>query len=212
MASWLIHLIIADGLLNRLDIKDPESFVVGNISPDCGVPVPGGNYDPPTCVTHFSSENRKADIRYADFYDTYLMQGGNDFYLGYFSHLVTDYFWSHRVAIPIKRKFGIESLSKDPVLTKKIKDNWAELEMRYLADRGRPKSLDILKAVEKFPNVYFDFYGVNTIENKAKHIASLYDNVHHITDDLSYMSSEELESFVSFCVDSIFNILNDLRK
>lgn len=123
MASWLIHLIVADGLLNRLDIKDLESFVVGNISPDCGVPVPGGNYDPPTRVTHFSGENRKADIRYADFYETYLMQGGNDFYLGYFSHLVTDYFWSHRVAIPIKRKFGIESLSKDPVSTKKIKDN-----------------------------------------------------------------------------------------
>ena len=212
MASWLIHLRIADELLKILNIENEEKFVVGNIAPDCGEPLPDGGYDPPTRVTHWGGENHKKNIDYIGFYEQYLKDKKDDFYLGYFSHLVTDYYWSHRVAIPLKKRLGIDSFSKNPEITKKVKANWSELEERYLISHGRPKALDILKGVDKFPNVYFDFYGKDTIENKAKLIASCYDEPCHITDDLSYMSEGELEEFIEFAVKTIAEIVDNRLK
>ena len=38
MASWIVHLRIADQLLDRIpDLRSTE-FVVGNIAPDSGIP------------------------------------------------------------------------------------------------------------------------------------------------------------------------------
>lgn len=215
MASWLIHLRITDELLKVLNISNEEKFVVGSIAPDCGVPLPEGNYNPPTKITHWGGENHKANIDYIGFYKDYVKYGSpekRDFYLGYFTHLITDYFWSHKVVRPLKARLGIESFSKNPELTKKIKDNWAELEMRFLYSKGRPKALDILKRVDKFPNIYFDFYGTDTIQEKAKFIASCYDEPCHITDDLSYMSEGELEEFIDFTVRKIREIIEEMKK
>ena len=36
IASWIIHLRIADGLKNDIKDIDIEKFIVGNIAPDCG--------------------------------------------------------------------------------------------------------------------------------------------------------------------------------
>lgn len=211
MASWLIHLRIADELLNVLDISNEEKFVVGSIAPDCGVPLPEGNYNPPTRVTHWGGENHKANIDYEGFFEEYLRDRQNDFYLGYFTHLVTDYYWSHKVVRPLKARLGIVRLSDTPEITKKIKENWSELEERYLLSHGRPRALDILKGVDKFPNVYFEFYGIDTIEEKAKFIASCYDEPCHITDDLSYMSESELEEFIAFAVKRVREIIDELK-
>ena len=38
MASWMVHLRIADELLKHLDNVDETAFVMGNIAPDSGVP------------------------------------------------------------------------------------------------------------------------------------------------------------------------------
>ena len=38
MASWMVHLRVADKLLSRIRFLDPVAFVVGNIAPDSGVP------------------------------------------------------------------------------------------------------------------------------------------------------------------------------
>lgn len=38
MASWMVHLRIADKLLGRISDLDESAFVLGNIAPDSGVP------------------------------------------------------------------------------------------------------------------------------------------------------------------------------
>lgn len=38
MASWMVHLRIADKLLDQLKNIDETAFVMGNIAPDSGVP------------------------------------------------------------------------------------------------------------------------------------------------------------------------------
>ena len=51
MASWMIHLRIADKLLDRLANIEITEFIMGNIAPDSGVPnedwsvfTPSGDY------------------------------------------------------------------------------------------------------------------------------------------------------------------------
>jgi hypothetical protein len=38
MATWMVHLRIADKLLNKIKGLSYTEFVVGNIAPDSGVP------------------------------------------------------------------------------------------------------------------------------------------------------------------------------
>lgn len=38
MASWMVHLRIADAFLDKLENIDETAFVMGNIAPDSGVP------------------------------------------------------------------------------------------------------------------------------------------------------------------------------
>ena len=52
MASWMIHLRVADLLLDR--VPDKTAFVVGNIAPDSGVPsADWSQYFPPKSVSHY---------------------------------------------------------------------------------------------------------------------------------------------------------------
>ena len=38
MATWGVHIRIAEDLLKMINSLDPTSFLVGNIGPDCGKP------------------------------------------------------------------------------------------------------------------------------------------------------------------------------
>lgn len=60
MASWAIHFRIADAFLPRFSENEKDSFVIGNIAPDCGKPTEGG-YNPPTEVTHRAYAGNKTD-------------------------------------------------------------------------------------------------------------------------------------------------------
>lgn len=54
MASWMIHLRIADRLLDQIPGLDETAFVIGNIAPDSGVPnADWSAYSPPKDVSHY---------------------------------------------------------------------------------------------------------------------------------------------------------------
>ena len=52
MASWMIHLRIADKLLDKIPDLSPIEFIMGNMAPDSGVPVEGG-YEPKLSAPYF---------------------------------------------------------------------------------------------------------------------------------------------------------------
>ena len=57
MASWMIHLRIADLMLNELKDIDEAAFVMGNIAPDSGVPNEDWtNNHPPKNVSHYKTK------------------------------------------------------------------------------------------------------------------------------------------------------------
>ena len=57
MASWMIHLRIADQLTDRIKDLDETSFIMGNIAPDSGVPSADWTvYNPPKSVSHYKTK------------------------------------------------------------------------------------------------------------------------------------------------------------
>lgn len=54
MASWMVHLRIADKLLDQIPGLSPVEFIMGNIAPDSGVPNEDwSSYTPSSTVSHF---------------------------------------------------------------------------------------------------------------------------------------------------------------
>lgn len=153
----------------------------------------------------------KKDIDYDDFCRKYVENAvpeKRDFYPGYFSHLMSDYLYSHNVVIPMKRRLDIKSMSADAELYKHIKANWAELEYMWIKRFGRPWSLEILFNVGNFPNSYFEFGDDLIFERRARSIANIYENLRHITDDTRFLGFDELESYINDASQRIIDYLS----
>lgn len=99
MASFLIHMCVCDEV-NKVICKDRKKILVGSIAPDIAKLV-GINRN----ITHFG-EYPNFDIDF--FLSKYKNNLNDDFVLGYFIHLYTDYLWD---------KYFIKKIYKDGILT-----------------------------------------------------------------------------------------------
>lgn len=65
MVSWMVHLRIADKLMDKIGNLDACAFILGNLAPDSGVPNEDWSvFTPPTNVSHFKSKvDGKAGIQ-----------------------------------------------------------------------------------------------------------------------------------------------------
>ncbi|MDE6635903.1 MAG: zinc dependent phospholipase C family protein [Lachnospiraceae bacterium] len=99
MATWVTHLMIADGVLDKVSGLDKRGFCVGNIAPDCNVE--NGDwtdYTPSREVTHWMSGERKTASDCDRFYKEYIenrlcgikTDEEYSFLMGYYSHLIAD--------------------------------------------------------------------------------------------------------------------------
>ena len=60
MASWVTHLMVADGVLQRFPFLDRRGFCVGSIAPDCNVENADWTaFTPPREVTHWMQGDKK---------------------------------------------------------------------------------------------------------------------------------------------------------
>ena len=99
MATWITHLIIADGVLERIPNLDRRGFCVGNIAPDCNVENEDWTaFTPSREVTHWMQSERKIASDCDVFCNEYILKRKDQiksaeeyaFLLGYYSHLITD--------------------------------------------------------------------------------------------------------------------------
>lgn len=99
MASWVTHLMIADGVLAQLPGLDRRGFCVGNIAPDCNVENADWTaFTPSREVTHWMQGERKQASDCEAFCKTYILDRRDEitsaeewaFLLGYYAHLLTD--------------------------------------------------------------------------------------------------------------------------
>ncbi len=101
MPSWITHLVTANKLSNKIKINDKNSFLFGNIMPDILINyiVKNTSIHKNYKETHFSEKRVINGISLdfpqpENFFNLYKENMNNSVVLGYYIHLITDYFWN----------------------------------------------------------------------------------------------------------------------
>lgn len=101
MPSWFIHLDTAKKISEKIEIKDINSFLIGNLMPDAERHViKDFSIYIPYYISHFASiqktkcgkDNLPNINKFLDIYKEHLL---NTVVLGYLVHLLTDYYWNN---------------------------------------------------------------------------------------------------------------------
>ena len=178
MASWMIHLRIADKLLDCLPGLSPIEFIMGNMAPDSGVPNEDWSvFSPSTAVSHYRVDDGKGRkiIEAHRFVENYftpeLRKSYNEqqysFYLGYYTHLLTDVLWSELVAWPVRTQF--------PQATwEEIKEDWYDQDFLYIKKHPGFRAFRAYLGSVGFVNRYMDFFSPDAFDNRREYITSFY--------------------------------------
>jgi hypothetical protein len=218
MASWIVHLRIAENLLAGIPALDESMFAVGNIAPDSGVPdEKWENFSPPPMVTHFQdSADVHRNCRDLDFYRRYM--GTNilqpdprefSFLLGYFFHLITDNLWSIRVGRPTHARFEAQ-FAVDKNFIWEVKKDWYGLDFVYLQEH--PENLFrrvFLHANYDGPD--YDFMPAEAIQGRIAYIQQYYQRSDDETLSMCrrpfiYLTKGEMDEFVRKTSEQLFAI------
>ncbi len=220
MASWMVHLRIADIILNEQPELSPTEFIIGNIAPDSGVPnedwttfIPSGN------VSHFKTTDVDGfkEIHLNEFVEQYLSENQrrqysskqNSFYLGYLTHLITDMMWSEQIVRPSVHQFEAQFNKDRTKLIQALKKDWYDLDFLYIKNHPEFKAYTIYRNAVGFRNKYIPFFSVDAFEYKRAYITSFYNNIRdNIDREYNYLSEKEMASFVD---SSSTKILQTLR-
>ena len=214
MASWMVHLRIADKLLDQIPDLSPTEFIVGNIAPDSGVPnADWSAFSPPTSVSHFRTDEKKADPE--AFAAKYFTQPQNytleqySFYLGYLTHLLTDVLWSEQIARPSLVLHGKTDAPDREEFIRQLKKDWYDLDFKFLQDHPMFRAFRIFREAVDFENCYMGEFSSDAFENRRRYITSFYlEGRENLNRDYPYLKESEMDAFVENATDRILNILH----
>ena len=215
MASWMVHLRIADLLLDQIPGLSPVEFLVGNMAPDSGVPnADWSRFTPSTNISHFKRDDRKASPEaFAAKYFLPEMQikytgQQYSFYLGYLCHLLADVLWSQQIGRPCFRKYiGGEPPYSGPMVSQ-IKADWYDLDFKFLRDHPGFRAFRVYLGAVGFENRYMEEFSVDAFDNRRQYITDFYlQKNDHIDRQYPYLTEPEMDRFVT---ESVRDILEQL--
>lgn len=216
MASWMVHLRIADKLLDRITGLSPVEFIVGNIAPDSGVPNEDWSaFSPSTKISHFrSGRHKKADPDlFAQKYFTPEQQAVYNekqyaFYLGYLVHLMTDVAWSENILYPAKEKFS-RQWSEDPDgFIWKMKEDWYDLDFLYLKEHPGFRAFRVYLGAVGFENTYMEEFSATAFDNRRQYITGFYlAGKEGLDREYPYLTQEAMDGFVEATAEEICSVL-----
>jgi hypothetical protein len=223
MASWIVHLRIAEKLLAAIPGLDAALFAIGNIAPDSGIPdEKWENFTPPPEVTHFVSDWRLAyaheDLRFFCDYLQPLPKKERETYafrLGYFFHLLTDNLWRAQVHLPTKRRYAAE-FAADKDFIWEVKKDWYGLDFLYLRDHPESEIWKLFTTCE-YHRQDLVFLPVEAVQQRLEYIKTYYGT---ITDRVLaayqrpyiYLSQSDMDQFVATTAHKLFNIYQRLDE
>ncbi len=218
MASWMIHLRVAQGIYEKLDFDHKVEFVMGNIAPDSGVPTADGTgFVPDAGVSHFRTvdENGIKDVHEDWFVARYFTKKKREsynesayaFYLGYLVHLLTDKLWASKIVYGAKDKLSDLFEQDHTAFWRKIKRDWYDLDFLYLKKHPEFEAFRIYEGIKEFQNNYLDFFAKDAFEQRKKFIMEFYRK--GVEERETYISPEELDAFVEYAVEQIIETLNE---
>ena len=208
MASWMVHLRIADELLKHISNIDETVFVMGNIAPDSGVPSEDWKeYYPPKQVSHFKTKN--GDEIFFDL-DAYCNKYFNEnlikeyslkefsFFLGYYVHLLTDVQWTKTVYIDLVTSHPQEVSEDKNKLIWAAKGDWYDLDFLYLEQHPDFKAFSIYENAVNYDNSFMDLFSKDAFENRRQYICGFYhsDNHGELHREYTYLTPEQADQFV----------------
>ena len=224
MASWIVHLRIAENLLKDIAKLNASTFAIGNIAPDSGIPdEKWENFNPPAEVTHFKAERGGSfEIKDMRFYRSYLAGESLErnterysFLLGYFFHLATDNFWHQRIGIPTKERYSKE-FEADKKFIWEVKRDWYGLDFIYIRDH--PSSIFWQLFVNSdIQESYLDFLPIEAIHHRMNYIKEYYqrqdDKIRELYErPYIYLTKDEMDGFVDHVSQALFGIYRHLSN
>ena len=204
MASFLIHMCVCDEV-NKIIKKDRKKVLIGSIAPDIAKLI-GINRN----ITHFG-EYPIFDEK--TFLSKYKEKLSDDFVLGYFIHLYTDYLWD---------KYFIKRILKNGELTmidgKKVKCD-KELSLYLYQDYDsliddiiNTYNMDLSFLNEEIPIIddiieEIPISQLHIIINKARDLVNYKDK-----SKLNVMDMNSINKFVSLCKNKIIKKINKILQ
>ncbi|MBQ7956145.1 MAG: zinc dependent phospholipase C family protein [Lachnospiraceae bacterium] len=218
MASWMVHLRVAEGLLQKMEDLSETEFIVGNIAPDSGVPNEDWSvFTPSSELSHYSHRDEKGikviDIgKYADSYLKKEQCESYDkkqlsFYLGYYDHLMTDILWTTYVVTPLTQR-DWEAYSQDQMAAVwKWKKDWYDLDFLYLQKHPDFHAFDVYEGAVGFRNTFLDYFAVDAFDNRRQYITGFYRGGRENLDrEYPWLTEAQMDSFVELAVEKIWEI------
>jgi hypothetical protein len=223
MASWIVHLRIAEALLARIPNLDESLFAIGNIAPDAGIPDENWEkFNPPPEITHFKRANSSpystCDL---DFYRRYLApfrpdglnRGALSFRLGYFFHLVTDNFWLREIAWPTQTKYAPQ-FAADKGFIWEVKHDWYGLDQRYVRENKDSLFWRVFLRCG-YERSDLDFLPPDALRQRISYIQAFYQEDTEeiramIARPFIYLSAAEMDAFVERAQGLLFRLYQRL--
>ena len=200
MASRMIHFRVADALLQTDALRElpPEAqaaFIVGNIAPDSGTPLPGGGYAPDKDTSHFmrrfegvpagQNPERCDPVLLLDSWLLPALEEGDPvaaaFFLGYLCHLVTDNAWVRDFVYPAKVRLahlrsvnGKETPEGIARFYAVLKQEWYDMDILYLRKHPNLPAYDTFLREPPMINRFLPFFPPDVFARKREEIESFY--------------------------------------
>ncbi len=218
MASWMIHLRIADGLLDRIPGLDETAFVMGNIAPDSGVPNEDWSaYSPPKDISHYKVKRGNESVFDLNRFITehfspelicsYSLREFS-FFLGYYAHLLTDMEWIKEVLHPSFAAHPDKAEKDRTAFVWELKRDWYDLDFRYLKEHPDFRAFRIYEQSDGFRNDLMDIFSEDAFCSRRKYICGYYRGEHgNLYREYPYMTPEQADSFVSGAAQRVYSAL-----
>ncbi len=223
MATWIVHLRLAERLLPLIGGLDETYFAIGNVAPDSGIPDANWeNFDPPSEVTHvWDATRRCGDLEFYRRYLALLRQGETSsqrfsFLLGYFFHLLTDNLWRMKIGQPIRQRFAAE-FEADPKFIWQVKRDWYGLDFAYVRSERDSLFWRVFLPGD-YAGDFLDFLPQEAIARQLGHIKEFYQR----TDDKVetwyiqrpgiYLAAEDMDCFVTETTAKLLRAFQHLQQ
>ena len=193
MATWITHLMIADGVLQHFPSLDRRGFCVGNIAPDCNVENEDWTaFTPSREVTHWMQGERKKASDCDAFCEKYITDRRSEiksaeeyaFLLGYYAHLITDAAFQAMIRDEERVKAAWDRIKADKELSVSstgMEETWDSIkrlvskrnrmqeiysmEAKYIRDNPNTGYLTEILPLKEFPD-YIDYLPAGAVVRK----------------------------------------------
>ena len=211
MASWMVHLRIADRLLDKIPDLAPIEFIMGSIAPDSGVPnADGSAFTPCRAVSHFKEESyaEGPEVFTAKYFSQSQRQdyssGTYGFYLGYLTHLMTDILWSNQILHPTLDKYAKEDAPDRKEFIRQIKEDWYDLDFKYLRDHPGFRAFRVYLGAVGFRNTFMEEFSPDAFDLRRQYITDFYlQGKDGLDREYPYLTEAEMDRFVRNAAEAI---------